>query len=282
LGSAECKNWTEWSAVSIEPYLLHEVSEFATDGSTGKLYLAADYNPNNLAPTTKQQLAAMHSASCMPCQDVGLKLFPHLLNRADYKSVRIGPVNQGADLRLSDGGKIYVASIGQTGATKVSELRIRYKFKLRLPTLLNQTGTTSTSTSQFTNTSNTALTTTVLQAALWGTVITDPLGFGPAAAGVFTPKAGTYLISANIQVRDPSNEVIQAWFYPYKNGAQFGTYYDQAASPAAPNNCPADLQCTFIISMNGTDTFQMQVSATFATPGSVVSGNNNSLIVTLA
>jgi len=141
LGSAEAAKWTNWVCISAEPYLLHQVSEFATDGSTGKVIIACDYNSANAAPTTKQQLEDMHSASCMPSQDIGLKLIPRLLNRADPKYVRVGTQPFNTDIRLYDGGNVYIAASGQAGSSKISELRIRYKFKLELPTLLNAVGT---------------------------------------------------------------------------------------------------------------------------------------------
>jgi hypothetical protein len=140
LGSPEASKWTCWKCVYCEPYLMHEVSQTATDGQTGKVILAMDYNAANDVPTTKQQLEAMHSASCMPYQDIGLNLIPKLMNKADPKYIRPGIKPAGTDIRLYDGGNLYVASIGQTGSSKIAELRVRYKFQLCLPTLLNPSG----------------------------------------------------------------------------------------------------------------------------------------------
>jgi hypothetical protein len=41
------------------------------------------------------------------------------------------------DIRLYSGGNLYAAAFGQAGSTKVAELRIKYRFAVELPTLLN-------------------------------------------------------------------------------------------------------------------------------------------------
>jgi len=204
LGAAEAAKWTTWKCVSCEPYLMHEVSEFATDGSTGKVILAVDYNAANTLATTKQQLEDMHSASCMPSEDVGLKLIPRLLNRADPKYVRIGTQPSNTDIRLYDGGVLYVAAIGQAGTSKVAELRIRYKFKMELPTLLNPSGGSPTVLpgAVLTVTSNplgeAAAATTVFQtqfASATTPVVTNNIGATIASSGLITLLPGKYLIA---------------------------------------------------------------------------------------
>lgn len=215
LGSAEAAKWTNWRCVYAEPYLLHEVSEFATDGSTGKLVLAMDYNSANAAPTTKQQLEDMHSASCMPCQDVGLKLIPRLLNRADPKYIRVAGQPGGTDLRLYDGGNFYVAAIGQAGTTKVAELRIRYKFTLELPTLLNPTAAYAPGSQLIIsdNQLNLAGATTV-QKLMFSSAATvnviNGIGATIASTGLVTLPAGLYLVEGTVTGVNQSASVTTA------------------------------------------------------------------------
>jgi len=271
LGSAEAAKWTNWKCVYAEPYLLHEVSEFATDGSTGKVYIAADYNPANDTATTKQQLADMHNASCMPCEDVGLRLLTNKLNRADPKYVRVGPKPANADIRLYDGCNLYVAAIGQAGTTKVSELRIRYKFKMELPTLLNPTGTLAESLGA-------AFSDAVGGAA--GGARTVP--FSPAVptamgrnlfvnvAGSVTPPAGDYLVTWMVKnVFTGSASVVLSEFL--KNAAQTPAWSPGEAFTAGTRTT-VTISGSAFVNANGTDTFSLLNVATFTTGTNTVSG----------
>jgi len=285
LGSAEANKWTHWKAISVEPYLLHEVSEFATDGSTGKVYLACDYNAANAIPTTKQQLADMHSASCMPCQDVGLKLKPKLLNRADPKYIRVGNLPPHTDIRLYDGGNLYVAAIGQAGNTKISELRIRYKFKLCLPTLLNAGGNNvelNTSVSSFQSTTGTEVSgaTGVNKLVLFGTTVTNPLNI-VNSAGTFTPPAGNYLVDFQYNASCNANNITIVSADIQKNGTTVFIYAPtnliNAGSEYSIQNGTSGITAQSgalkaFISANGTDAFTFPVAVSFSAGACAIAG----------
>jgi hypothetical protein len=244
LGSAECAKWTNWKCISATPYLDHEVSEFATDGSTGKVYLAFDYNASNLVATTKQQLADMHHTCCMPCEDISLPLLTKYLNRADPKYVRVGNPIPGTDIKLYDGGILYVAAIGQAGTTKVAELHIRYKFKVELKTLLNPVGSSG-------NAANTmvvsgvggelAAATTVAQVAFQTAVlpplfVINTIGIGPVGAGGGIPlPSGVYSIEHGVTISDSAADVTAGFTY-LTNSATLTNYVVEGNMQVSSSN----------------------------------------------
>jgi len=277
LGAPEANKWTTWKCISAEPYLLHEVSEFATDGSTGKIYLSFDYNAANLLPTTKQQIADMHSASCMPCQDIGLKLIPSLLNRADPKYIRPGLQPSNTDIRLYDGGNLYVASIGQAGTTKISELRIRYKFRLELPTLLNAGGGTvppvNSSVAWFQSSAPEAAgATTVATNPVLATATANGIGAVNTAGSIVLPT-GNYVINYDWWVTygglssGASGQI-------FKNGATavINNTIDQTFANAAGFTETSGSQTAYV-SSNGTDAFTFPITSYYSSSTSTIAGS---------
>lgn len=265
VGSAEAAKWTCWKCIGAEPYLLHEVSEFATDGSTGKVGLSFDYDAANDTPTTKQQLEVMHSASCMPSEDIGLKLIPRLLNRADPKYVRVGVKPGGTDIRLYDGGNLFVWAAGQAGTTKVSELHIRYKFQMCLPTLLNPTGglADDASISWFqSSAAETSGTTGVAVQMLYATATGNGLGI-VNTAGSFVPPAGNYHVTA-VATCSVASSMSKLELNVLKNAAT--VYAGAALHPTHQNTTAvvttATLVADVVVSANGTDAFTFPVTTT--------------------
>jgi len=256
LGSAEASKWTNWECVYAEPYLLHEVSAFATDGSTGKVILAFDYNAANNIATTKQQLEDMHSASCMPCEDVGLSLVPKLLNRADPKYVRTGSQPSNTDIRLYDGGNLYVAASGQAGTSKVSELRIRYKFRMQLPTLLNPgSGSSVALGAAFEIASpvagEAAAATTVYVAQFASstnpTVIQNGIGATIASTGLITLPAGVYKLECgNMGSDTAANVTVTTAQFCASATASTSIVYEFSGGTTTTTTTISGHECSFI------------------------------------
>jgi hypothetical protein len=270
LGSSEANKFTLWECISAEPYLLHEVSEYATDGSTGKIYLSMDYNAANGLATTKQQLADMHSASCMPCQDIGLKLRPKLLNRVGGKYIRNTAlsINANQDIRLSDGGTLYVASIGQAGTTKISELRIRYKFRVQLPTLLNEDSVPTYSAARFSSTTAEGMGTTGTPVNLEMANETDNLSAIVVSSGTgnFTPVQGYYKIDLDAQIYNGSSDMTESSCDILKNGISIFPYSVTTAGFAATGNsetAQAHYHISGFVYCNGTDVITFPVQAEY-------------------
>jgi len=283
LGAAEAAKWTNWKCEYCEVYLLHEVSEFATDGSTGKVILAFDYNAANDTPTTKQQVEDMHSASAMGCEDVGLRLMPNLLNKADPKYVRTGVKPAGTDIRLYDGGNLFVVSAGQAGTTKISELRVRYRFRMFLPTLLNPTGGLSddSTVAQFQSVAggeaNTAGSGMNQQLLLAGAQVGSALFVN--TAGSIVPPAGDYQVTYSVQdvstVAPGDLEGVTAIFQ--KNAATVALW-NPAVAFVANTLTTVGVVGSVLVSANGTDAFTLLANITFTGGTQTMRGN---LIFTL-
>ena len=136
LGSAEAAKWTEWKCEYVEFYYRRTVSEYATQGTTGRVVLACDYSALNGAPETLQQAEALHCAFGMPCdEEIRLRLDPRIVNKADPKYIRTGEPSGHSDIRLFDGGNLWFVTSGCQNGTEIGELRVRYHFKVRLPNL---------------------------------------------------------------------------------------------------------------------------------------------------
>jgi hypothetical protein len=157
LGSAEAAKWTEWKCEYVEFYYRRTVSEYATQGTTGRVVLACDYSALNGAPTTLQQAEALHCAFGMPCdEEIRLRLDPRIVNKADPKYIRTTEPSGHSDIRLFDGGNFWFVVSGCQNGTEIGELRVRYHFKVRLPNLLNTGAISNTTFSQWNLAANTA------------------------------------------------------------------------------------------------------------------------------
>lgn len=270
-GSVEAALWTEWRMVGCEFYYKREVSEFAANGTTGKVILSVDYNPANPAPTTKQQLEIMPHTDFMPCENAGLRIDPQCVNRADCKFIRTGQVPAGEDVKTFDGGNLWVATLGNAGTGVLGELHCRYRFHVEKPTLLNANVSTQVRSSSFyTQHAATTYTTATPKATVFDSLWFDGLVIGaPSAAGVFTPPAGAYRITAMVSLQDTSNEAFSATLQFYKNGAAITSPFNgpvsKFANPGAPGGSSNNsLSSQIVITCNGTDTIQAEVTATGA------------------
>jgi hypothetical protein len=138
VGSPEAVNWTEWQADMIEVEYIPTVSEFATQGQQGEVALGVDYNAANLSPTAMNQIEAMQFAGGgIPSRGFKLTLQPRFVNKSDPKYIRAGSLPAGDDIRLYDGGNIWFATAGCNNTSQIGKLLVRYRFRVRLPTLLN-------------------------------------------------------------------------------------------------------------------------------------------------
>jgi hypothetical protein len=268
-GSIKAALYSEWKMVNCEFYFKPEVSQYASQGQTGKVILAMDYNAGNPAPTTKQQVEIMHVRDAMPYEIIRLSLDASCVNKADSKYIRTGPAPVDEDIKTFDGGNLWVCTIGQAGAGLVGELHARYNFRCTKATLLNpaQGGLIpQTVASMYGQHAATSYVTATPKALVWDTTLIDGLGIGPAAAGVFTPPAGTYIVQANISWSDSVNEIAQALVEVQKNGVSLAakciTY--QLLSPAGGVGTDSSLSVQGIVSCNGADTVRIAVTLTGA------------------
>lgn len=219
VGAPEAKRWTEWRAEYCEFYFQRTVSEFATQGQVGRVVLAIDYSALNDAPETLQAAELLHSAKGMPCTPrIGLRADPAILNKADPKYIRTMPVPPGSDVRLFDGGNLWFVTSGCTNATEIGELRVRYKFAVRLPNLDDTYVKIPSGFAYFNNSTNQALATGAEEPVLWDEVGVSSIDI-TNTSGVLSMPAGNFEISGVVTFNDTSAEVVQYGIRVKKDGA---------------------------------------------------------------
>jgi hypothetical protein len=121
----------------LEFYFKREVSEYATNGQAGKVILSFDYDASDAAPTTKQQVEdTVPHQDGMPCTPIiKLSVDCATLAKNPCKFVRPGAQPANTDIKTYDAGNLYVSTQGNTNATLIGELRVRYVVELTEPVL---------------------------------------------------------------------------------------------------------------------------------------------------
>jgi len=146
-GQAGCFPWLSRIAANFEKYEFEfldfvykrEVSEFASNGQTGKVIMSFDSDATDSAPTTKQQMEDTDPhADCMPCENMRLSVPQDILRKFnDAHFVRPGAQPANTDLKTYDIGTLNVACQGTAANTAVGELHVEYALRLRVPILEN-------------------------------------------------------------------------------------------------------------------------------------------------
>jgi len=280
-GAIKAALYSEWKCQQCEFYFKPEVSQFAGQGSTGKLILAMDYNAGNPAPTTKQQVEIMHVEDAMPYNVVRLRLDASCINKADAKYIRTGPIPVDEDIKTFDGGNLWVCTIGQAGAGLIGELHARYSFRCTKPTLLNpaQGGLLpQTSAALYTQVAPTTFVAGTPKNVGFDTAQTNGFGMPAPVAGVFTPPAGNYLVRVRLGLSDSAAEALAALFSVQKNGAALVVPSSAALSvlsTAGGVNC---VSLEAFVSCSGSDTVALSVDVVTAAAGTVTIPANDAQI----
>ncbi len=204
----------------LEFYYRREVSEFATNGQSGKVMLSFDYDASDAPPTNKQQvLDTTPHADAMPCQPtISLNINTSQMRSQDGWYVRTGAQPANTDIKTYDCGVLSVSTYGCANTTAIGELRVRYKCTLYVPILEAVGGPTNQPGSYFEITSNllgeTAAATTVYGAqfasATVPSVIANSIQATISAAGLVTLLPGIYKIEFTTMSSNPSANVTAA------------------------------------------------------------------------
>jgi hypothetical protein len=198
IGSPESLRYTEWQADYCEFYFRRTVSEYADQGTKGRVVLACDYSAINDAPDSLQGAEALHCAMGMPSTpEIRLRLDPKILNKADPKYVRSGAIPPHSDVRLYDGGNLWFVTSGNYDTSEIGELRVRYKFRVRLPNLDETYVMSSNTTAAYNLSANMSLTSGVAKVLAYDEVLYDAIGL-TNNSGSFVLPAGIWLISAQV------------------------------------------------------------------------------------
>jgi len=279
-----------WLAPQAQKYQFYSCTflEFiyipiAPTSTQGDIMIVPDYDASDPAPTTEVQASDNKNCVVDSCWKViRCRLDPRsLMGLGPRKFIR--PCAVAGDPKTFDMGKVFVISNNETGTTAVGKLFVDYEFVFMSPQNSPDPSTIPQQTSLFTRAANQTLTTAVGAAVNWDTLVFDPLGIGAGVSGVFTPPAGTYRVEAVVSCNDNTAEVFDAQLELFKNGASLTKVIKalaQGGSAAASSQLAVPL--IGVIPMNGSDTFQVQVTLTGAGGTLIVVANEATLVVSLA
>jgi hypothetical protein len=265
--STIAKQFEKYSFEKLSFVYKKEVSEFATNGQTGKVIMSVDYDASDPAPATKQQMEdTVPHADAMPCESFALQCDLRDLRptATDAKYVRSGGLPGNSDIKTYDVGNLMVATVGQTSNAAVGELHVVYRVRLIKPVLENLAGApTNYSISAYSTSANTALTTTTPISLDFVTVQSNGLGIVDAA-GQYTPPPGNYTATFTAQFAFTGNATIVT-AYLQKNGATIGTTSHPAFTFTSGTFTTLPITQSAYISANGTDYINVVVEAVFST-----------------
>lgn len=221
--AGEATQWEKYRFEYLEFYYEHDVSSFATAGTTGKVIMSFDYDAADSPPTTKQQmLDTQPHADGMPNEDFGMSMDPPDLDgRTDLHYVRLAGLPGGADIRLYDVGNLNVATQGiASSATELGELHVRYAVVFEVPILSSDSkaAPANNQVSWFQATTGQVLTTTVPTTLLLATALANGLAV-VNTAGSMVPPAGNYLVDYYAKSLDSAAEAFDAILDFQKNAA---------------------------------------------------------------
>jgi len=120
----------------IEFYFKREVSEYATNGTTGKVMLSCDYDASDPPPTTKRVVedTIPHNDGMPSDPFIGLRLDVSELNAMGKgRYVLTGAQPVGTDIKTYNAGNLFVSTQGCVNTNVIGELRVRYRCRLFVP-----------------------------------------------------------------------------------------------------------------------------------------------------
>jgi len=203
-GSKIAALYEKYSFEYLEFYYRREVSEYATNGQTGKIMLSFDFDASDAAPSGKQQVldTEPHSDG-MPCMEqISLVINPREMARQDSWYVRPGAQPANTDIKTYDCGNLAVSTYGNANSSNIGELRVRYKCIVSVPVLESIGGAPGGAGSYLQLTSSLtgelAASTTVYAPLFSSTtspvLLANGIGATLAPTGLITLLAGSYLV----------------------------------------------------------------------------------------
>jgi len=253
----------------LEFYYKHEVSQFATAGTVGKVLLGFDYDAADSPPTVKAQILDVDPhADGMPCEDFCLKVDCREAFNNGPKYIRPGNLPGGADIKTYDVGLLNIAAAGTAdNTTKLGELHVRYRGYFQKPVLSQMLSGPVNNQVSFFGTGSTpqSITTAVAaQLAFAGTVTIGGVNNNGLnivnSAGIFTPPSGNYLVDLGCQFINGSATTLSTQMTIQKNGSGLGG----VDSPTFEALLAAGISDVFMnqsayVVCNGTDTISASV-----------------------
>jgi len=265
--SSLANRFEKYVFTKLEFYYKHEVSQFATAGTIGKVAMTFDYDSADSPPTNKQiMLDSDPHADGMPCEDILLRVDCREAFNNGPKYVRPGILPGGTDIKTYDAGILFIAGIGNaSNTTAIGELHVRYAGYFEKPILsTNLSAPVNNQVSMFQDAISTVVTNGIaIVMPMLSVVGTQGLSIGNAA-GVFTPQPGNYLVMMTANANDTLNTITNFSASIQKNGTSIiNTLPDVSYATAVCSD--AYLTQSAFVQMNGTDTITCRAVLAAAT-----------------
>lgn len=268
-GSTIAKNYEKYEFDFLEFYYKHEVSQFATLGSAGKVIMSFDSDASDGAPTTKQQQEDQYPhADSMPSENLVLRVPKQMLkamNDAHY--VRPGGLPGQSDIKTYDVGNFFISTQGLTSTGIVGELHVRYRCRLSIPILGSATlaAPTNNSVSLFANSGPIAMSTGISFVPSVNTPVVNGLT-AINNGGIITLAPGNYMIDANVGLVSAGGVFTLMTLNLVKNATVIS---DSVVVFAGTAGCSQNEMyiAPYFVSMNGTDTISLSSNNAFTGSG---------------
>ncbi len=276
--SATASNWEMYRFNSLKA----EYIPIAPSNTQGDVLLAPDYDASDPTPVNEQQ-AANNADSVM---DHCWEYLCLTLNRESMAA--LGPrkyVRQGlvaGDIKTFDVGKIFVCTNNASAATPFGKLFLEYDVEFFVPQSSPNTDTVPESASLYNQEVNQNIPSGTPTPINFSVVSFDTLGVGAPAGGVFHPPAGCFKISASATVYDGTGmEQLDVLLELWKNGAPLPIPVNAQFAMPGGAQTTGHLSLVGILPCNGSDTFQIEVTATAATGPVGVLAETGQLLIEL-
>jgi hypothetical protein len=248
----------------------------AVTTTPGSVYMAADYDPSDPAPSSLSALSTYETQNNgRVFEKTALTLsVREMFRTSPGKKLRCGPV--AGDLSLYDAGSISIATIDCSNTDPIGQLWIYYKVRLYSP----QTEATTplpASYSMFNLSTNQGVTSTADDPIEFDEVIVDGMELGLPTNGVWTMPCGAYEVQAVVTMNDSAAEAFTCFVELKVDGASLtpGQGVDDAISSA--NNQRIAIPFIGYFTSDGTTTVQLNVNPEGAA-GTITVRQNNTRI----
>ncbi len=264
-GLAQSFPWLSQIAARWEQYRFHALKfHYLTRTSTatvGSVILAPDYDAQDTAPNSEAQITAYQDAvEDASWKDIVCTLRPDsMFPLGPRKFIRSG--NVAGDIKTYDAANFFLATVEMASAAAVGKLWVEYDVEFYIPNIGATPGSESDTVSSYLHTASQAVTTGVPFTIDFEDQKFDPLGIGLPVAGVFTPPAGCYRVSAVQSFQDDTAETLSIVMAFFVNGAIPSTSCQSTVTMAVPANGGFQVSQECLLACNGTDTVEVIVIA---------------------
>jgi hypothetical protein len=253
-------------ATGFEKYCFEKLEATYIPGQSvvttpGTLYLAAEYDPNDDAPTSLQALSTYQTQrNGRVYEKVTLPFnVRQMFSGVQMKKVRCGPVS--GDLTVHDGGSLIVAVDSGSGSSAIGKVWLHYRIRLESP---------QTSPTTYTPKDRVILNGSTLQTLT--TAVPAPINFDEAISsgftltndgtGIYSGPCGSFQILVNTEVSNNAAQATSVSLRLLKNGAALSPPQAVSANyvPSAANERHSYC-CVFFVTLDAGDTFQISATA---------------------